>query len=206
MAVGYLSKLKWKNNRQKVNEKRRQLDDVQEKLYSVEEKWIKNEISRDTYDRWYSTYNHTILSLKGSIERLGENTAKAFEILEKNLTLLSDMRYVYTRSDTLQKREFINMVFDNNLYYQDSIYRTPTMLRLFTHNALQMKEEGYLIYEKKEGLLKEVPLSGESGIRTRDTLSSIHTFQACSFNHSDTSPISGGKNNGFLLAENIFCI
>ncbi len=29
---------------------------------------------------------------------------------------------------------------------------------------------------------------GESGIRTRDTLSSIHTFQACSFNHSDTSP------------------
>ncbi len=29
---------------------------------------------------------------------------------------------------------------------------------------------------------------GEGGIRTRDTLSSIHTFQACSFNHSDTSP------------------
>src|SRR5579872_3535435 len=31
-------------------------------------------------------------------------------------------------------------------------------------------------------------IGGESGIRTRDTLSSIHTFQACSFNHSDTSP------------------
>jgi hypothetical protein len=29
---------------------------------------------------------------------------------------------------------------------------------------------------------------GEEGIRTLDTLSSIHTFQACSFNHSDTSP------------------
>ena len=29
---------------------------------------------------------------------------------------------------------------------------------------------------------------GEGGIRTRDTVSSIHTFQACSFNHSDTSP------------------
>ena len=31
-------------------------------------------------------------------------------------------------------------------------------------------------------------ICGEGGIRTRDTLSSIHTFQACSFNHSDTSP------------------
>src|SRR6185312_8514266 len=33
---------------------------------------------------------------------------------------------------------------------------------------------------------------GEGGIRTRDTLSSIHTFQACSFNHSDTSPKYAG--------------
>ncbi len=29
---------------------------------------------------------------------------------------------------------------------------------------------------------------GEGGIRTLDTLSRIHTFQACSFSHSDTSP------------------
>jgi hypothetical protein len=29
---------------------------------------------------------------------------------------------------------------------------------------------------------------GEWGIRTLDTLASIHTFQACSFNHSDNSP------------------
>jgi hypothetical protein len=29
---------------------------------------------------------------------------------------------------------------------------------------------------------------GEGGIRTRDSVSTIHTFQACSFNHSDTSP------------------
>ena len=29
---------------------------------------------------------------------------------------------------------------------------------------------------------------GERGVRTLDTLSRIHTFQACSFSHSDTSP------------------
>ena len=39
---------------------------------------------------------------------------------------------------------------------------------------------------------------GEGGIRTLDTVTSIHTFQACSFDHSDTSPgafISGCKVN-----------
>src|ERR1700744_4846929 len=30
---------------------------------------------------------------------------------------------------------------------------------------------------------------GGSGIRTRDTVSRIHTFQACAFNRSATSPI-----------------
>ena len=30
---------------------------------------------------------------------------------------------------------------------------------------------------------------GEGGIRTLDTLASIQTFQACSFDHSDTSPL-----------------
>ena len=34
----------------------------------------------------------------------------------------------------------------------------------------------------------EIDLSGGEGIRTLDTLSSIHTFQACQFNHSCTPP------------------
>ena len=31
--------------------------------------------------------------------------------------------------------------------------------------------------------------SGDYEIRTHDTVSRIHTFQACSFNHSDKSPV-----------------
>lgn|GEM_PF-6077635 len=34
--------------------------------------------------------------------------------------------------------------------------------------------------------------SGEEGIRTLDTVSRIHTFQACLFNHSSTSPFKWG--------------
>ena len=32
-------------------------------------------------------------------------------------------------------------------------------------------------------------VGGGSGIRTRDTVSRIHTFQACAFNHSATPPL-----------------
>ncbi len=154
------------NNRKKANDKKLELQEVEEKLFSVEEKWIKNEINKDTYNRWHSIYNDNIFNLKGAIERLSNDQSHAFGILEKNLNLLTDMRYVYTKSDTLRKREFVNLVFDSNLYYQDGIYRTPTMLGVLSHNHLIMKEKGLLIYEKKEGLLDEDPLSGERGIRT----------------------------------------
>ena len=40
---------------------------------------------------------------------------------------------------------------------------------------------------------------GEKGIRTLDTFDRIHAFQACSFNHSDTSP---GKSNSVLYETN----
>jgi hypothetical protein len=41
--------------------------------------------------------------------------------------------------------------------------------------------------DKKTGK-KYLPVCGGEGIRTLDTLSSIHTFQACQFNHSCTPP------------------
>jgi site-specific DNA recombinase len=156
-------------------------------LFSVEEKWIKNEINRDTYDRWYSNYNSEIISLNSAVERLGKDHNQAFSILRKNLDLLSDMRYVYSTANTLQKREFVSLVFDNNLYYENGMYRTPTMMEVLAHNSLLMKEKGYLDYKKKEGFLDEIPLGREEEIRTLDTVTRIHTFQACSFNHSDTS-------------------
>ena len=153
--------IEMEGNKKKIKEKSQQLEDVHEKLFSVEEKWIKNEINRDTYDRWYSTYNHSIINLKGAIERLSKDQGKAFDILNKHLNLLTDIRYVYAQADTVHKREFVSMVFDNNLYYQDGIYRTPTMMDMFSHNSLLMKEKGCLIYEKKRDNLAIIPPSRE---------------------------------------------
>jgi hypothetical protein len=42
-------------------------------------------------------------------------------------------------------------------------------------------------------LLQSSLSSGEGGIRTHDTLSDMHAFQACAFNRSATSPASGER-------------
>ena len=152
--------LEMKANNKKVVEKKKELDEVQQKLKKVEEKWFKDEINKDTYDRWYPVYSKQIFNLEAAIERLSIDQGKVFEILDSNLDMLSDMRYVFTKSDTLQKREFINMVFNKNLYYQNGIYRTPTMMDMLSHNASKMEEKGYLIYQKKRDTFSSIPQSG----------------------------------------------
>lgn len=156
----------------RIKEKKKELSDFEEKLFSLEEKWISNQISHDTYNRWYCNLNDKCLELKAAIERLNINHTKAFRTLSSELDLLTDMRYVYTSSNTIGKQQIVNMVFDSNLYYKEGIYRTPTMMDIFTHNTQIMSEKGLLIYEKKRDSLKTIPLSGESGIRTRGTVSS----------------------------------
>ena len=50
-----------------------------------------------------------------------------------------------------------------------------------------MRELG-LLKDKKHCYINMLYRGGGSGIRTRDTVSRIHTFQACAFNHSATPP------------------
>jgi hypothetical protein len=52
---------------------------------------------------------------------------------------------------------------------------------------------------------------GEKGIRTLDTVTRIHTFQACAFNHSATSPTLAGTytevvEDQALASHNCHCL
>ncbi len=56
-----------------------------------------------------------------------------------------------------------------------------------------------------KGLIQFLFFSREDGIRTHDVVTHIQTFQACSFNHSDTSLFVDAKNNKiFDLKKQIF--
>ena len=162
--------------REKASEKKLELEQVQEKLFQLEEKWISDAITRDTYDRWFSTYNNAVITLKGAIQRYSKDQHVLFSVFQRNLPRLADMKYVYTTCDTIRKRRFVSLVFDNNLYYHDGIYRTPTMMEVLSLKAPLMAERGYLILEKKAEFSEKIPPSGEGGIRTRGTVLPVRQF------------------------------
>jgi hypothetical protein len=78
--------------------------------------------------------------LPTSINRLSQDQSKVYQKLYQNLERLSDLKYAYTKASTVEKQELIRLGFDNNLYYKNGIYRTPTMLDALAHNHLIMKE------------------------------------------------------------------
>lgn len=127
--------------------------EMRNRIFAQKESVYKNELlyhylSIFLYELAGMTEHYRIDIKNAFIERLTTDQSLAYTILEKNLKFLTGIPYVYSNSDTLQKREFINLVFDNNLYYENSIYRTPAMLNIFSHNHLKMREKGYLIYKK----------------------------------------------------------
>jgi site-specific DNA recombinase len=162
-----------------LTEKKSQLDRFQEKLFAVEEKYINDQITKDTYDRWCSNYVVEIDTLKKDIARLGKQETHLFSILDKHISLITDIRGMYESADTICKQEFVKLGFDNNLYYENGIYRTPTMLDCLSRNYLKMKDKGLLVFDKKRDFQSEIPSGGAGGIRTL-----VQTWYKVSFLHA----------------------
>jgi len=71
------------------------------------------------------------------------------------------MRNVYQSCQTtLHKQELIRTVFDNSLYFEDHIYRTPYLILELAHNELKMREKGLLIVTKKGDSCQRIPSGG----------------------------------------------
>ena len=68
------------------------------------------------------------------------------------------------------------------------VYRTPTMMEIFSHNYFEMKEKNYLVYEKKGDNFSVIPHSGEWGIRTRGPFDKSTVFKTAAIDHSANSP------------------
>ncbi len=90
---------------------------------------------------------------------LDTDKTKIYKAIYKNL---DDLGSIYTKLDTLEKRELVNMVFDSKLYYENGAYRTTYMAEIFSDNTLKMKELNLLYYQKKRDFKKK---SRQVGVR-----------------------------------------
>jgi site-specific DNA recombinase len=164
-----------KENTKLLQKSLAELKKVETDLQSMEEKYIRNQIEFDTYQRWYTQFSTQRIQLQAQVQVLKKDENETWYLLETELEKLSDLNYVYNAANTLQKQQLVRIGFDNRLYYQQGIYRTPYIMPILSHNALILKEKNLLLLDEKNGNSSEFPLGGAHGT-TIELLHSLLSF------------------------------
>jgi hypothetical protein len=159
----FLLENRMKDRSRLISKKSSELDQVETDLRSLEEKWIMNQIGFDTYNRWYGDYTKQLSYLRAQLSDLKKQDDATHTLLIQTIHQLSDLRHVFDTCNAVQKQELVRTVFDNSLYYENKVYRTPYLIPEFTHNHLIMKEKNLLIWEKKRGNFTISPSGGAEG-------------------------------------------
>jgi len=177
MKSEYLLEARMKDKESQINKKQNELEKLEANLQSLERKWIAEQVSFETYNRWHNDLTKQRNYVRAQIDQLNKRSEDMHALLVKNIERLTDIENVYACCTTIaKKQELIRTVFDNSLYYQDRIYRTPYLIPELAHNALIMKEKRLLIINKKGDSLSKIPLSGGEGSRTPVQTSSPKAF------------------------------
>jgi site-specific DNA recombinase len=133
---------------QQLKEAKYKLKEIIANIDSLEEKYITNNIDRDTYYKWKPKLVADKATTVTLIEGMTEPINNVVDRFSENLHKLSNISWLYNQNTTLGKQAFIKIVFDNTLYYTNDIYRTKTILPIFLSKALVLKQKNLLIVEK----------------------------------------------------------
>ncbi len=142
-------KARLKSDETLLQQRHSELNANEKKLKSVEEKWIENQMTFDTYQRWYKEITNKRISLQAEIERLSNSSGTAWNLLSKEIYKLKYLREIYEAMPTLEKQVLVKTVFDSQLYFKDQVYRTPYIMPGLNHNTLILKQKELLVLDEK---------------------------------------------------------
>jgi site-specific DNA recombinase len=148
----------------KIKEVEKQLKLVEGKISSVEEKYLlKPEISEATFNKVITELRADQSRLYKELSRLNTTHAAGWAKLDIVLKQFTDIRAKFDSLPIEKKHQFINLVFDSSLSYENGTYRTPFLHPIFSHNLKKLKEKGLLIIVAPIKQLGEIPISTRDG-------------------------------------------
>jgi len=142
-----------KKNKAKQEHLVKELQNLNEKIYLLEERLMNNEIESSTYQTWFKKFKQDKAILESEINgsqlsRLNSDD----DIIERISPFLSRLHDIYDKGNITQKQTLIRGVFKDNLTWGDGAFRTAFIDPSFYDNLLKIKEKGLLF--EKQSLIK----------------------------------------------------
>ena len=131
-------------------------------------------------------------------ENCGERQGRSHEKVGKSEVRFADNRWKWELPARAVERDSLRSPYGPPLAVQNAgVLSNPVEASHPSRRCAMQKKS----LDANPGFLFE--FGGERGVRTLDTLSRIHTFQACSFSHSDTSPFCCRKRFALSTGANV---
>ena len=125
-----------------------EFETLNEKLGSLEEKYISNKDSQETYDKWYPVFSREVNIKKGELVDLKKDDDKLFTLYNAILPRLSDLNYLYNKATVDAKQAFLKRIFWGGFTKEKIGGRTGLLNPMVEENSLQV--EALLRVEKKK--------------------------------------------------------
>lgn len=121
---------------------------VKEKLRSLKEKYIADVIGKYMYKKWRKPVKSDMVAmLEEKIIIPNIPATRIWKKYQDNLAMLSNLSLLYEKCTFHQKQAFVKMVFDGRLYQNGTIYRTPYILPIFAPKAATLAKKQLLIID-----------------------------------------------------------
>jgi site-specific DNA recombinase len=147
-----------------IHEIQKKLKTVQQRISSLEEKYLKNpDISE-------ASYRSAIRELKQEEGKLQQQFAEAntdisiyWKRLDELLPKLVNLRVAFDEMPLDNQQRFIKVVFNNSLMYQNDGFRTHYLLDIFSDKELALNKKGLLRKEQPLPKIGVTPLCAPGG-------------------------------------------
>lgn len=123
-VMGTIFKANESNREQEIKKLKEDLVSANKKLASLEEKYVLNEIERDSYSFMKPRFKDEISKLREKLSDLESKETNFTRYLNSGINLLQNLRLYYEAASVPNKQKLIGSIFPENFSIENGICRT----------------------------------------------------------------------------------
>ena len=169
-VMGAIFKANESNREQEIGRLKENLAGANKKLASLEEKYVLNEIERDSYSFMKPRFKDEISKLREKLSDLESKETNYTGYLNSGITLLQNLSYYYEVANLPNKQKLIGSIFPENLIIENGKCRTAR------ENEVIRVLKGFEQDFKRERPRNSRPFRSCSPDRNRTCIKSLGNF------------------------------
>ena len=182
-----------------------QLTEINKKIDAIEEKYFAlGEMNKETFEKFNSRYQEEKRNIEANLQKCPVSISNLSGFIQQAVTFSSELNTVWDSGNISCRQNLQKLVFPQGIYYERQNHSFRTEKTNFIFSLIEANSGTSEENKKRTNYLLNSlsPLAESEGFEPSIPFRGIHTFQACSFNHSDNSPIfSNGKNNSLVISH-----